>query len=166
MMMKSCPGSACGSKAKYLQDLRSRHKEVVRHEKAHHEEAEDLALSGPKLTDWVEGPDGERYATGGHVMINTSETGDPEEDMRRGKIIVRAAEAPLMVDSELSQADKNVAAKGRDMIAKNQPKLEKLDKLKRAIDGKGSMISRQRLGDVLTGMGLNIPPGKVLNAVA
>lgn len=165
-MMRSSAGMRTGAHQQVVNYLKARHDEVVRHEQAHYDAAGELAASGPNLTDWVEGPDGKRYATGGNVMINTSETGDPEEDLRRGKIIVKAAEAPLNVDSELSQADKDVAAKGRRMIAKNEDKVRKLDEVKRQLDGKGSLISRQRLGDVLTGMGLRIDPGKILNAIA
>ncbi len=164
MMIRGfCPKTnACPTTNK----LKERHDEVVRHEQAHYDAAGDLALSGPVLSDWVEGPDGERYATGGHVQINTSETGDPEEDLRRGEIIVKAAEAPLSVNSDLSDADINVASKGRQMISKNRPKLAQLDKLKTAFKGLGSHLNQQQMSDITANMGLDLKPGKILSSLA
>lgn len=155
-----------GSQNAALDKLKARHEEVVRHEQAHYDAAGELAASGPVLTDWVEGPDGQRYATGGHVKINTSETGNPEEDLRRGEIIVKAAEAPESVDSELSQADRDVAAKGRRMIEKNRVKVDQFNRLKQSLGITDPNMSRQRFGDMLAGMGLSIDPGKVLSTVA
>ncbi len=149
-----------------LDKLKARHDEVVRHEQAHYDKARHLAASGPVLSDFVTGPDGNQYATGGHVQINTGETGDPFKDLENGKIIVEAAEAPTQVDSELSDADHNVAAKGRAMIAKNQSKVDKLNQLKDRTGGHASQMSQQRLGDIATGMGLDIPPGQILRLIA
>lgn len=165
-MNVTCSAKGCQAATQRLAQLKERHDEVVRHEQAHYDEAEGLAIGGPVLTDYVTGPDGKQYATGGHVMLDTSETGDPEEDLRRGRIIVKSAEAPLSVNSDLSAADVQVAARGRAMIAKNEPKIAKLNELRGKLDGKGSQISRQRLGDLAAGMGLNIPPGKLANLVA
>jgi len=142
-----------------LPKLRDRHEEVVRHERAHFEAAGELAISGPVLSDFVTGPDGRQYATGGHVMIDTSETGDAIEDMRRGEIIVRAAEAPTEVASELSDADIKVASQGRAMIAKNADKASKMRQL-----GLDRLPVQQRK-DLLAGLGLT-HPGNLLNSVA
>jgi SprA family protein len=152
--------------AKQLKKLQDRHKEVERHEEAHYREAGHLALSGPKLSDHVQGADGKMYATGGHVMINTSETGDPETDLAHGKIIVRSAEAPLSVDSDLSQADINVAAKGRRMIEKSKKKLDKLNKLKLAVGGMGSRLNNQQVKTLAKGLDLDMKPGHILNFLA
>lgn len=142
-----------------LPKLRERHQEVVRHEQAHFQAAGELALSGPVLSDFVTGPDGQQYATGGHVMIDTSETGDAIEDLRRGEIIVRAAEAPTEVASELSDADLKVAAQGRAMIAKNAQKAARMGQL-----GLDRMPLQQRK-DLLAGLGL-AHSGNLLNSVA
>lgn len=139
---------------------------MVRHEEAHYREAGALALSGPVYTDTVVGPDGKEYHTGGHVMINTSETGDPEVDAERGKIIVRAAEAPLSVDSDLSQADTTVAAKGRKMIEKSEQKLDKLNKLKQAVGGAASQLNTGQVKTLASGLDLQMDPGKILNFLA
>lgn len=167
-MMNLVGGNApLGSRAaNRLQKLKARHDEVVRHEQAHYDKARHLAASGPVLSDYVTGPDGNQYATGGHVQINTSETGDPFKDLENGKIIVEAAEAPIEVDSELSDADRNVAAKGRSMIARNQAKVDKLNQLKQQTGGQAANMSQQRLGDIATGMGLDIPPGQILRLIA
>jgi hypothetical protein len=160
----SCQGLA--QRAKQLKKLQDRHKEVERHEEAHYREAGHLALSGPKLSDFVQGADGKMYATGGHVMINTSETGDPEKDLIRGKTIVRSAEAPLGVDSELSQADINVAGKGRQMIEKSKKKLDKLNKLKLTVGNLGSRLNTQQVQTLAKGLDLQMKPGNILNFLA
>lgn len=142
-----------------LPRLRERHEEVVRHEQAHFEAAGELAVSGPVLSDFVVGPDGRQYATGGHVTIDTSETGDALEDLRRGEIIVRAAEAPNEVASELSDADRKVAAQGRSMIAKNADRALKMRHL-----GLDRMPVQQRK-DLIAGLGLSAP-GSLFSTVA
>lgn len=166
MRVSSCSGGSCAQRAKHLKKLKARHDEVVRHEEAHYREAGHLAASKPVLSDFVTGADGKQYATGGHVMINTSETGDPEKDLQNGRIIVRSAEAPLSVDSEMSQADKNVAAKGRRMIEKSEKKLGKLKKLKVAVGGLGSQLNTQQVKVLAEGLDLSMNPGKILNFIA
>ena len=99
-------------------------------------------------------------------MIDTSETGDPEKDIQRGRTIVRSAEAPLSVDSEMSQADKNVASKGRNIIAKSEKKLGKLQKLKSAVGGHASKINSQQVKVLAEGLDLRMNPGAILNFLA
>jgi hypothetical protein len=142
-----------------LPKLRERHEEVVRHERAHYDAAGELAIGGPVLSDFVTGADGKEYATGGHVMIDCSETGDAIEDLRRGEIIVRAAEAPTEVDSELSDADRNVAAKGRALITKNAQKAEKMRHF-----GLGQLNFQQRK-DMAASLGL-ASSGSLFNSLA
>ena len=155
-----------GAISSKLSHLRARDKEVREHEQAHFQAAGELARSGPVITDYVTGADGQQYADGGHVMIDTSETGNPREDLHRGEIIVRAAEAPEEVHSELSDADRKVAAQGRAMIAKNTPLLEKIDKLKGQLGDRISDIPQGQLARMATGLGLELPPGQILNLVA
>ena len=166
MRISNCTVRSCAQSPERLQKLKARHDEVVRHEDAHYREAGDLALSKPVLSDFVEGEDGKQYATGGHVMIDTSETGDPIRDAQRGRIIVRAAEAPLSVDSELSQADKNIAAKGRQIIEKSESKLDKLNKLKSTLGHMASRLSTQQVEGLARGLDLDMKPGKILNFLA
>ena len=159
-------GASCTQKAKHLRKLQARHDEVVRHEEAHYREAGHLARSRPVLSDFVTGPDGKQYATGGHVMIDTSETGDPEKDLQRGEIIVRSAEAPLGVDSEMSQADKNVAAKGRSIIAKAEKKLGKLQKLKSKVGKFAGKLQEHHVKVLAKGLDLEMTPGRIMNFLA
>lgn len=163
MKISACIGASCAQKAKRLQKLKARHDEVVRHEEAHYREAGHLARSRPVLSDFVTGPDGKQYATGGHVMIETSETGDPEKDIQRGRTIVRSAEAPLGVDSEMSQADKNVAAKGRRMIEKAESKLGKLRKLKGSAGSLAGKLNEQQVKVLAKGLDLEMTPGRIMN---
>jgi hypothetical protein len=93
------------------------------------------------------------------VTIDTSETGDALEDLRRGEIIVRAAEAPNEVASELSDADRKVAAQGRSMIAKNADRALKMRHL-----GLDRMPVQQRK-DLIAGLGLSAP-GSLFSTVA
>lgn len=149
-----------------LSRLKARDKEVREHEQSHFQAAGELARSGPVITDYVTGEDGQQYADGGHVMIDTSETGNPREDLRRGEIIVRAAEAPEEVHSQLSDADRKVAAQGRTIIAKNTPLIKKLDDLKYRLGGRTSNIPQGRLATMAAGLGLDLPPGQILSCIA
>lgn len=145
--------------------LRARHDEVVRHEDAHYRKAVEhgLEVQSPELTDWVDGPDGERFATGGHVMIGTGTTGNPLEDLKRGQGMVEAAEAPLSVDSELSEADKRIAEKGRAIIAKNEPKAKQLQDFKNKFAKSGFTLPPSMVKSMVAGMGLDIPQGQLVN---
>ncbi len=156
------PKSLAGLSSR-LAKLQERDQEVHEHEQAHFRAAGELALSGPVITDYVDGPDGRRYADGGHVMIDTSQTGDPREDLRRGQIILRAAEAPEEVHSDLSDADRKVAAAGRAMIAKNTPFVEKLNDLKSKLGGRAHEMPRQVLTTLATGLGLELPAGRLVS---
>ena len=52
------------------------------------------------------------------------------------------------------------------MIARNQVKVDKLNQLKHQVGGNASNMSQQRMGDIATGMGLDIPPGQILRLIA
>ena len=147
-------------------ELKARDTEVREHEMAHFQAAGGLALSGPVITDYVVGPDGEMYADGGHVLINTAETGDPYQDLHRGAIITIAAEAPLGIGSDLSGADMEVADKGRAMVAKSRAMVAKLDQLKNRLGGKANQISQGRLATLAASLGLDLPAGRILSLIA
>ena len=79
---------------KQLQELRNRDREVRAHELAHLAVAGALAISGPAY-DFERGPDGQLYAVGGEVHIDTSaEAGDPEATLDKARQIRSAALAP------------------------------------------------------------------------
>ena len=91
-----------------IQQLQARDREVRQHEQAHMAAAGGLLKSGPSYS-YITGPDGKRYAVGGSVEIDTSETSDdPEANLEKGRRIQAAALAP----AEPSGADLAVAKLG------------------------------------------------------
>jgi hypothetical protein len=106
------------SEIEYVTKLAARDKEVREHERAHQLAAGSLALSGPSYTYTI-GPDGQNYAIGGEIRIDTSSASTPEESLRKAQIIERAALAP----GEPSGADQAVAAAARQLRLDAQAKL-------------------------------------------
>jgi hypothetical protein len=93
---------------KILDELRQTDERVRAHEQAHQSVAGGLARS--KSFTYVTGPDGNRYAVGGEVKIDTSAVaGDPEATARKMQRVQRAALAP----SDPSPQDLAVAAAAR-----------------------------------------------------
>ncbi len=89
-----------------IEELEQRDREVKQHESAHQAAAGDLASGGIQF-EYETGPDGKRYAVGGHVNIDTSTVkGDPEATIRKMEKIQRAANAP----GDPSAEDRRVAA--------------------------------------------------------
>ena len=158
-------GQSIAQRQKKTDKLKARHDEVVRHEDAHYRKAAEhgLEVQSPVLSDWVEGPDGKQYATGGHVMIGTGTTGNPMEEMKRGRGMVEAAEAPLSVDSELSDADKQSAARGRAIIAANEPKAQRLQEFKSNLKNSGFTLPPSMVKSMVAGLGLDIPQGQLMD---
>jgi len=94
-----------------IEQLASRDREVRAHEQAHLSAAGNRATSGASFT-YTDGPDGQRYATGGEVSINTSPVhGDPEATLRAAELIQRAALAPASPSAQ----DRQVAAAANAM---------------------------------------------------
>lgn len=87
--------------------LKARNAEVKAHERAHLNAASGIAVSGASYS-YQTGPDGNRYAIGGEINIDTSPVaGDPEATMRKAELIRRAALAPAQPSSQ----DYSVAAR-------------------------------------------------------
>ncbi len=101
-----------------LKQLRQRDQEVRTHEQAHVSGAGSLSRGGPNYTLKL-GPDGKRYASGGHVDIDTSEGRTPQETIQKSAQIRRAALAP----ADPSSKDRQVAAKAARMEAKARQEL-------------------------------------------
>lgn len=103
-----------------IQTLKARDQEVRNHEQAHLSAAGGLAMGGASF-QFVTGPDGQRYAMGGEVSIDTSGvSGDPAATLRKAETIRHAALAP----AEPSGQDFSVASKATAMA--NQARLEML----------------------------------------
>ncbi len=97
-----------------IQKLKDRDREVRNHEQAHLSAAGGFAISGASFTFAV-GPDGQRYAVGGEVSIDTSAIpNNPEATLRKAETIRRAALAP----AQPSAQDHSVASKAAAMARK------------------------------------------------
>lgn len=97
-----------------IQALKDRDREVRNHEQAHVSAAGGIAVSGASF-QFVTGPDGQRYAIGGEVGIDTSAVAnDPEATLRKAETIRRAALAPAQPSSQ----DYSVASKASAMANK------------------------------------------------
>ena len=96
-----------------LKELKQRDAEVRAHERAHMAAAGQHAMGGAQYT-YQAGPDGRRYAIGGHVNIDTTSVpDDPEASEEKAQQVRRAALAP----GDPSAQDMQVAAKASQMEA-------------------------------------------------
>ncbi len=89
-----------------VDELKTTDREVRTHEQAHLAAAGSFAKGGPSYS-YQRGPDGQQYAVGGEVSIDTSSVpGDPEATLAKARVIRAAASAP----AEPSSQDRAVAA--------------------------------------------------------
>jgi len=89
-----------------LRELSQRDREVRAHEQAHAAVAGSLAKGGPSYS-FERGPDGQLYAVGGEVQIDTSAVaGDPQATAEKARQVRRAALAP----AQPSRQDRAIAA--------------------------------------------------------
>ncbi|MCH8553105.1 MAG: hypothetical protein LAT62_14300 [Natronospirillum sp.] len=93
-----------------LQQLETRDREVRAHEQAHKAVAGQYA--GSIRYEFVQGPDGRRYAVAGEVPIDLSPAPTPEETINKMEQVRRAALAP----SDPSDADRRIAAEATQLI--------------------------------------------------
>lgn len=112
----SRPGELNQEQQKALQQLKARDREVRAHEMAHLSAAGGIARSGANFS-YQRGPDGQMYAVGGDVSIDTSPVpNDPAATIRKAEQIRRAALAPANPSSQ----DISVAASAARMLIKAQ----------------------------------------------
>lgn len=101
-----------------VKELQARDREVRAHEQAHM--AAGAGLTGGATYSYQQGPDGQRYAVGGEVSIDTSTAaGDPETTIKNAETVRRAALAP----SNPSAQDMAVAAAATQTITTAQAEL-------------------------------------------
>jgi len=94
---------------------------VRAHEIAHLTASAGISVSGARF-DYKIGPDGQRYAVGGDVSIDTSKVpDDPEATMRKAQRIRSAALAP----ADPSAQDRKVAAMASQMEMEARMELAK-----------------------------------------
>lgn len=123
-------GELSDAEKKQLQQLKQRDREVRAHEQAHAAAAGSLANGAPSY-DYQRGPDGQQYAVGGSVSIDTSEvSGDPQATLEKAQQIQRAALAP----AEPSQQDRAIAAEAAAMAAEARAELAKQNNENGSID--------------------------------
>jgi hypothetical protein len=104
------------------QNLAQRDREVKNHERIHASIGGAFA-SAPNFS-YQKGPDGQLYAVGGDVSIDTSAVaGDPRATLEKAQVIIRAA---LSV-SEPSVQDRRVAAQARVMATEAQAEMALLE---------------------------------------
>jgi len=102
-----------------VDELEKIDKKVRIHEQAHLNAAGGYAKGGANY-DYVTGPDGKRYANGGHVNIDTSPEKTPEATIRKADIVRKAALAP----ADPSPSDRQIAADATKMKLDAQKELE------------------------------------------
>lgn len=114
-----------------IQKLRSRDAEVRAHENAHIAAAGGLASAASY--NYQSGPDGKRYAIGGHVNIDTSPGRNAEETLMKAERIRSAALAP----ADPSPQDRAVAAQATQMAANARAEIaaERSEEAQKAIKG-------------------------------
>jgi hypothetical protein len=115
-----------------VEKLRMTDAKVRAHEMAH---AGSGAMTSAPSYDFVTGPDGKRYAVGGHVDVDTSEGSTPEGTVAKARQIRAAALAPV----DPSPQDRAVAAQASQMEAAAMAELAERGRveLSKALEGVG-----------------------------
>ncbi|MBP7628021.1 MAG: hypothetical protein RLZZ220_2301 [Pseudomonadota bacterium] len=103
---------------KIVSELKARDRVVRAHEMAHMAAGAGIVTRGASFS-YQTGPDGQRYAVGGEVGINTSPGRTPEETLAKSDRIRAAALAP----AEPSGQDLRVAAEATQMAAEARQEL-------------------------------------------
>jgi hypothetical protein len=109
---KDAQGKPLGEEErKQVRELEKRDREVKAHEAAHKAAAGGHARGGANF-EYETGPDGRRYAVGGHVDIDVSPVqGNPRATLQKAMTVQRAALAP----ADPSGQDRAVAAAAAQM---------------------------------------------------
>ena len=104
---------------KQVRDLEKRDRQVKAHEAAHQAAAGGQVRGGAAF-EYQSGPDGKRYAVGGHVDIDVSPvSGNPQATLEKARTAQRAALAP----SDPSGQDRAVAAAAVQMAAQAEKEI-------------------------------------------
>ena len=115
-----------------VQKLKKQDADVRRHEQAHIA-AGGQYVQGGATYEYENGPDGQQYANGGEVNIDTSEIpDDPAATIRKMQVVRRAALAP----ADPSSQDRAIAAKAQQIESKARSELLKQSVLPGEADDK------------------------------
>lgn len=129
-----------------VQRLQKRDAEVKAHERAHMSAGAGLVRGGA-IYEYVQGPDGRRYAVGGEVQIDASPENDPQATILKMQRVKRAALAP----AEPSGADRAVAAQAGRLETEARARLRE-ERIDGEEDGQGT-IARPETEDTDTEAG-------------
>ena len=103
-----------------IRTLKARDREVRQHERAHAAAAAGIPHSAPRFS-FTRGPDGQLYAVGGEVQIDTGPIpGDPRATLEKAQQIQRAAMAP----AKPSAQDRAVATAAAAMATQARAELQ------------------------------------------
>ena len=102
-----------------VRELEDRDREVRQHEQAHMAAGGQYTRGAPSY-DYQTGPDGQRYAVGGKVSVDTAAERTPEATISKAQTIRRAALAP----ADPSAADRAIAANASRMEAQARQELQ------------------------------------------
>ncbi len=138
---------------KILQQLRSRDREVRAHEAAHVAAAGQYVSSGPSYT-YQRGPDGNTYAIGGEVRLDTSQEADPKKQLDKSETVRRAALAPAQPSPQdfsvaanatrsAAQARLEIAIQRRDEAEAQQKELESANESGETLEDRSSETEQQ-----------------------
>ncbi|BAL24442.1 putative metalloprotease CJM1_0395 family protein [Azoarcus sp. KH32C] len=135
------PASASQLRAedqRVLAQLQQSDREVRAHEMSHLAAGAGLVRGGPSYT-YQRGPDGQLYAVGGEVSIDTSPGRTPEETIRRAQQVRAAALAP----ADPSAQDRQVAAAASHMEI--EARIEAAQSTESTDTGPGAQAGRREL---------------------
>jgi hypothetical protein len=82
------PGELSESEERQVQKLKQRNREVRAHEHAHMAAGAGVVQGGASFT-YQRGPDGQMFAVGGEVKIDTSAESDPDQTIRKMQQVKR-----------------------------------------------------------------------------
>lgn len=115
------PQELSAAEQRLLDDLKRRDREVRAHEAAH--VAAGGSLVSPASFSYRTGPDGNRYAVGGEVSIDTGKEREPQATIQKMQIVVAAAMAPADPsgqDHSVASAAHQTSAEARMELAREQ----------------------------------------------
>ncbi|HMA63950.1 MAG: putative metalloprotease CJM1_0395 family protein [Fibrobacterota bacterium] len=122
---------------KMVLELKNRDREVRAHEAAHMAAGGQYTNGGAKYS-YQKGPDGQRYAVGGEVSIDTSAVkNDPQATIMKMQVVKRAASAPASPSGQ----DRAVAAAAAATEMNARKELRENNNADRSDNSNGMRIS-------------------------
>lgn len=123
-----------------VRELKARDAEVRAHEQAH--KSVGGSYAGGISYEYQQGPDGNKYAVGGEVSIDTSAERDPAATIAKMRVVKAAAMAP----AEPSGQDRSVAAQASQTEMQARQELAEQQRAESAEESEGSGESERTDG--------------------